>query len=563
MEVTSNASILQNKNYRIEYGKKIVDFEQAARSLGSLRKAADQTGIARTTYQHLRNREQQFDLNENVKIFFRSTDGVNFLHRIILAAEFVFSQLAGAGVSTIQRFYQLSQLDQIIANSDGVLCERLKTLENRIIEFGNEQFVHLGSSMPQKPITCALDETFPSGICLVGIDAVSNFILAEEFAEKRDSETWQQAMNAKLEHLPVTVIQVVSDEAKALIKYCQDYLNANHSPDLFHVQQEISKATSAPMGAKIKQAQAEYDHDLEAINDLLKEKMAYETLDVKPVGRPTDYEGWLDAHAQSFNESLNHLALMIQGSNEIKEATKGLGDDYHPYSLIDGAVRTAEQLQSDLAQRFEKIVTNATTAGLSENSQSKIAKANKVAKYMVSTMAFFWNWVDLEVGQLKLTDEQASLFKDTLLLLSYLELNIGKSRDAKERSERKQLLHTKIKELNLSTCWQSLNRAEKEVLKKAARKCAQIFQRSSSCVEGRNGQLSLMQHSNRSIKPRKLSSLTVVHNFFLTRSDGSTAAERFFEQKHQSLFEWLLERIDCPPLPAKKRAPKQKLQAVA
>jgi hypothetical protein len=55
---------------------------------------------------------------------------------------------------------------------------------------------------------------------------------------------------------------------------------------------------------------------------------------------------------------------------------------------------------------------------------------------------------------------------------------------------------------------------------------AGVFQRSISNVEGRNGYLSLRNHQLRGLDhPRKRQYLTAVHNFFLTRADGTTAAE--------------------------------------
>ena len=77
------------------------------------------------------------------------------------------------------------------------------------------------------------------------------------------------------------------------------------------------------------------------------------------------------------------------------------------------------------------------------------------------------------------------------------------------------------------------------------------FVRSSSCVEGRNGQLSLHHHGCHALSPGKLKALTVLHNYFIERDDGSTAAERFFGQKPADLFAWLLERFPDPPRPAK------------
>jgi hypothetical protein len=75
-------------------------------------------------------------------------------------------------------------------------------------------------------------------------------------------------------------------------------------------------------------------------------------------------------------------------------------------------------------------------------------------------------------------------------------------------------------------------------------------QRAASKVEGRNGYLSLRNHQLRGLdRPRKRECLTAVHNFFLTRPDGTTAAERFFGQKPRSMFAAILDSVDLPPAP--------------
>ncbi len=86
------------------------------------------------------------------------------------------------------------------------------------------------------------------------------------------------------------------------------------------------------------------------------------------------------------------------------------------------------------------------------------------------------------------------------------------------------------------------------MLEKAAEECAQIFQRSSSCVEGRNAQLSLRHHGIHRLSDRCLKAQTIVHNYYRNR-DGTTPAERFFNTKHNDLFEWLLEKMDFPARP--------------
>ena len=205
------------KDYRLDSNQKVIRFEEALKQFGSQRSAEKLTGIPRSTYQHLSQRQQGCKLNDTVKEFFHTPEGLEFLHRITLAANFVITQVCGCGIGAVQTFYDLALLDNLAACSDGTLHKCLSTLERNLIHYGEQQFEKQGQAMPAKAVTCALDETFPSGICLVGIEVESNFILLEQFADKRDCETWHEAMKGRLSALPITVIQVVSDEAKALV----------------------------------------------------------------------------------------------------------------------------------------------------------------------------------------------------------------------------------------------------------------------------------------------------------------------------------------------------------
>ncbi|MGK5095140.1 DUF6399 domain-containing protein, partial [Deltaproteobacteria bacterium TL4] len=56
--------------------------------------------------------------------------------------------------------------------------------------------------------------------------------------------------------------------------------------------------------------------------------------------------------------------------------------------------------------------------------------------------------------------------------------------------------------------------------------------------------------------------LTCLHNYFIKRPDGTTAAQRFFLQEPQDLFQWLLRRR--PPLskPAASRKKEQRSNAL-
>jgi len=82
-----------------------------------------------------------------------------------------------------------------------------------------------------------------------------------------------------------------------------------------------------------------------------------------------------------------------------------------------------------------------------------------------------------------------------------------------------------------------------------ARQMAGKFHRAVSAVEGRNGYLSNRHHTARGFWANHLPVLTVIHNFDLKRSDGTTAAQRLFGRQFPNLFAWVMERMGEIPRP--------------
>jgi hypothetical protein len=89
--------------------------------------------------------------------------------------------------------------------------------------------------MPHKDLTVTQDETCTGGLCLITMDPESNFIILEQLAQARDQTAWNALMAPALAPLNCRVIQSTSDEAPGLLAYVEQYLEAHHSPDLFHV----------------------------------------------------------------------------------------------------------------------------------------------------------------------------------------------------------------------------------------------------------------------------------------------------------------------------------------
>jgi hypothetical protein len=565
MEATQNAnSNFKNRENRHRINENVINFRRAAEELNSERAAAIITGIPRSTAQYHARRRQQCDLDDTVLEFFQSDSGLSFLNQLVLAIEFVLSQSGHCGLRLIQRLYELSGLDRLVACSLGTLSQRNKHMESHLIAYGRQQEAQLVATMPSdKAITCCLDETFPADICLVGIEPVSNFILLEEMATKRDALTWKEAIDKRLANLPVKVIQVTSDEARALINVTEQHLGAHHSPDLFHVQQEVSKASAAPLRSKAKKALAAADKTALVLETLKNQQSAYEGQERKPVGRPIDY-----ARRQTEAEVVHATAIQeveqAQCRQEtVRKANKALGDSYHPFNMETGTERTPESLLVELNQTFDLMQGTVNEAGLSDNSLKRIEKARRMIDPMVATLQFFWLMVQGRIKLLALDSALEKVVVSVLLPATYIELHATKAKTADLRKQRQATAALLYEQLEQDTHWQSLPRNRQDELKKVAIACSQIFQRSSSNVEGRNGQLSLHHHIYKNMSTRKLAASTVIHNYFIQRQDGTTAAERFFGKAPESLFRYLLSVTDYPASPAKPRSVVRKLNKAA
>ena len=89
-----------------------------------------------------------------------------------------------------------------------------------------------------------------------------------------------------------------------------------------------------------------------------------------------------------------------------------------------------------------------------------------------------------------------------------------------------------------------------DALHDEAKRLAAVFQRSRANVAGRNGSVSLRTHQRRGRDlPRTRECCTAIHNLFLTRLDGTTAAERFFGHKPRSMFATIVTSVELPPAP--------------
>jgi hypothetical protein len=136
----------------------------------------------------------------------------------------------------------------------------------------------------------------------------------------------------------------------------------------------------------------------------------------------------------------------------------------------------------------------------------------------------------------------------------YLAQVANRSQNAKEAKRLRDLSEAILaRARSPDSAWSQLPESKQKSLEDKAQEAAEVFQRSSSCVEGRNGQLSLRHHGLRELTPSKLRALRTIHNYVIHRSDKTTSAERFFEIKPRIVIDWLLAQLPMPARPRPKR----------
>lgn len=542
-----------NRWSREEVAQKMVGIEEGLAGKQSRRQIAKELGIPRSTLQHWLSRSENIDAEPEVIAFFGSPAGVAFLHRVVLAAQFVITLLGGGGIRLVCTFLELSGLAQFVAASYGVQQQVTMAMEKVVVEFGHEEEARLAQDMPIQQITVCEDETFHPEICLVAIEPVSNYIVLEQYAEKRQAESWTEALKKATAGLRVKIIQATSDEGKGLLRHVEAHLGAHHSPDVFHVQHELVKGVSGALAGKVRQAERAVSAAQEKVAKLQKKVLAAGS------GCSQQLEQCLRQAQQQPNTTQSALVVVLSQQERARQAIQGISTAYHPYDLQTGAVRSAKEVCTALNQHFAEIEAVAEEAQLSENALKRIAKAKKMVIPLVATISFFWHTIQAKVAALDLAPAVEQAVHQYLIPAIYLH----RVSEKMEKAEQRHSLHHRSEELlallrakdgPLST----LEPAELILIETVAQECAHLFQRSSSCVEGRNGQLALYHHRLHRLRERKLAALTTVHNYFLQREDGTTAAERFFRAKPKNLFERVLDRVDLPGRPAQKRPQPQR-----
>jgi hypothetical protein len=517
----------------------------------SQRPAAQILDVPRSTLQAWRADQDRLDACPEVVAFFHSVAGLAFLHRLVIALHVVCVEIGAGGIRLGCLLLELTGRNRFVGASYGTQQQVNRRVEEAIVAYRRDESARLAHEMPPKDITLTQDETFTGGLCLVGMAPVSHYIFLEQVAQTRDHDTWQALLEPALSGLNCRVMQSTSDEAPGLLASVEQPLRAHHSPDLFHVQQELSKAVSAPLAVKQRaaaKAVAQAEETLKRVHEPLANANGAPAQ--RGPGRPPQATPGLEQAPQAV-ASTHHEHQRLTGQREqVKASMRGIGHAYHFGDLERGVRRNGKLIAGDIQQPIDTMRTMAHQESLREPGLERLAKAERVVPKMQATIELVSGYVRQQVRHLDLAPPASYAMHAQLIPSYYLE-RVASTRTGSQGEP----LRALAERLRTPLCEPSgalshLPLAAQSQLKAEATKLADVCQRSSSNVEGRTGYLSLRNHQLRGLdRPRKRACLTAVHNFLLTRPDGTTAAERFCGQKPRSMFAAIVGAVDIPPAP--------------
>jgi len=365
----------------------------------------------------------------------------------------------------------------------------------------------------------------------------SGYLLLEEITEDRCFDTWYAKTTPRLESLGIEVSHAISDRAKALIKMAVTGFGCESGADVFHTQQDASRWLGARLGKRVTQAEKGLATSQAAEDKVLKKADGITS-------------AVLEAERISAEKTLEAAR---QSQQDYHENLQGIGDEVHPFSIVDNSINDAGKVVQRLEGRAQAFETIAHGQGIADNKNTLQKLRNQFGALAVS-VSFWWLWVNETLLNLGMDDiELEQWLTTTLLPVVYWHHKMRQTKNRKAKDKYRKAWESASAAFKAHRLTATLPISETQRWLLWAENMSRQFQRSSSAVEGRNGCLSQMYHNGRGLDGKRLKSLTVIHNYDIRREDGTTAAMRLFNTEFPDLFSWLLDRMEDLPLPRKGR----------
>ena len=196
-------------------------------------------------------------------------------------------------------------------------------------------------------------------------------------------------MEQALSGLHGKIMQATRDEAPGLLAYVEHHLGAHPSPDLFHVQHELSKAVAAPMALQqraVHKAVAQLEATRQQVQASL-DNAHDESIKRRP-GRPAKVTPCLAQIAPEVEAARHEHQRLSAQREQVIQSIRAIGHAYHFVDLERGVRRHGKLGAGDIQQHIDTIRTIAQQEHLSEPCMDRLEKAQRVGPTRRATIEF-------------------------------------------------------------------------------------------------------------------------------------------------------------------------------
>ena len=381
-------------------------------------------------------------------------------------------------------------------------------------------------------IVGGIDETYFESMILVLMDLSSGYIFVEEESEDKSYETWLEKAKKVADKYGIEFKYFVSDRAKQLIQLATQGFKCLSVPDLFHASHELVKQ----FGLSLKRKKADIEKKIakEMIQLTLLIKLSQDTSPQKAIIEELEnQQTGIEKSISAYRDILHRISITL-----------------HPFDIKDSSQVTSIMIQAKLYSILEEAESLKKEQDI-KSKKDHLKKFKKQIEGMASLIDTWWLWVNEYFQSDDINEECKNWVQHYLLPFLYWKKQADRTKapDLKEGYQYAADVALDRLEKHPSTP----KFIEKEEMVSWAEWMVSNFQRTSSAVEGRNGWLSQMHHNGRGLTPKRLKAQTVLHNYYLKRDDGTTAAERLFRKKFPDPLEWVVERMGDLPLPRESK----------
>lgn len=489
----------------------------------SLQDLSQQSSIPKSSV-HRQCTAQDARIDQIGHDFFETEAGFKWFSLLIHAVILVFGIHGHVGSDIICRFFKELGIDRYIGSKPSTVRKMKAELREGLVAYNDEQWQKLLPIAPTIELSLGTDDMdINNKRCLTLMDLPSGVILTEVQTDNRRFKTWWSRTGKVIQAFK-NVSFFISDGANVLKKLGAK-IGTVCGMDLFHLQYDATKLFGAKIPNKIK----------------------WLTSKLKKHGQDSELT---EEERANKTRLRRELSVLYKAKKAYKSALFTISTKCHPFDGLK--VMTSSAVKKCLLEQHG--ILKGLTESCHIEDKYKLLNRIKGRIKSVSHLNDLWfGWVEKSLACQTTDSTIAHWAKHVLLPYYYWQQQAEKTRkpnlkryyQSQVKLAKKQLDKDKLTDKQRSNKW---NQWAKSLCTK--------FQRTTSAIEGRNARLAEHYFNNRGLTDHQLQALTVIHNFWIERDDGTTAIERLFNIKPPNALHWLTENVNYMPLPRERKKKK-------